>query len=243
MVQLANYLFLGRAAARRLVVVTLAAAASFVDAAQPLVTDDAAVVPPKTCQVEAWKRSGHDARALAVAPACNPTGNLELAFGGARETTDGSGSSNIVALQAKTVLFALGEGAWSFGIVAGGARDTTAPHGATAFQGRYAKALASWCPREDLELDLNLGAANDYGTGTSTLAGAAIQYSIADNVQLLAEAIHDESGQGRYQLGARLIVLPDRFEAYASYGNRFSGPSERWSAVIGVRVQTAAFLP
>jgi len=36
---------------------------------------------------------------------------------------------------------------------------------------------------------------------------------------------------------------PDRFEAYVSYGNRFSASSGQWSAIIGIRVQTAAFLP
>jgi hypothetical protein len=30
-----------------------------VEAGQPLVTDDAAVVPPKTCQLEAWAVSTH----------------------------------------------------------------------------------------------------------------------------------------------------------------------------------------
>ena len=145
--------------------------------------------------------------------------------------------------QAKTVLFSLADGEWSFGMSAGGGRDTGAPHGSSAFQVYYAKALASWYPRSDLEIDRNLGAANAYGSGTFTLAGAALQYRVLGNMQLLAEAFRDEPGSTKYQVGVRFIIVPDRFEAYASYGNRFNGPSDQWSAIIGIRVQTAAFLP
>jgi hypothetical protein len=92
-------------------------------------------------------------------------------------------------------------------------------------------------------LDFNLGAANTYGTGTFALAGAAVQYAVARNVQLLAEAFRDEPRGTKYQVGARYIFVPDGFEAYASYGNRLDGSPDEWSAIIGVRLQTAAFLP
>jgi hypothetical protein len=212
-------------------------------AGQPLVTDDAAVVAPKTCQLEAWTRSTSDGREYWAQPACNFTGNLELSVGGARAHPDESEPVSIVQLQAKTVLFARDHGVWSLGAVGGGARDTGAPHGRSAFQAYYAKALASWYPRSDLEIDLNLGAANVYGFGTFALAGVAIHYAVATNVQLLAEAFRDEPGHGKYQIGARCIVIPNRFEGYVSYGNLFHGSSDRWSAIIGIRLQTPAFLP
>ena len=84
--------------------------------------------------------------------------------------------------QAKTVLFSLADGEWSFDMSAGGGRDTGAPDGSSAFQIYYAKASASWYPRSDLEVDLNLGAANAYRSGTFTLAGAAIQYTVIGNM-------------------------------------------------------------
>jgi hypothetical protein len=231
------------AASLVLIGLTSLAALPLARAGQPLVTDDAALVAPKTCQLEAWARPGHDAREYWMQPACNPTGNLELAVGAATVRPDAGERASIIALQAKTVLSARGEGAWSFGLIAGAARDTGAPRGGPAFQGYAAKALASWYPRDDLEIDLNLGAANVYGQGSFALAGAAIQYAIVDRLQLLAEAFHTEPGAGRYQVGARWIVVPDRFEAYASWGNRFGNPTDQWSVIVGVRLQTAAFLP
>jgi hypothetical protein len=223
--------------------VAVAMAASLAHGGQPLFTDDAAVVASKTCQVEAWGLSNHDSRDYVVQPACNFTGNLELSVGAARSRPDDGDSTSLLQLQAKTVLFALDDRTWSFGALAGAGRDTGAPHGSSAFQAFYAKALASWYPREDLEIDLNVGAANAYSQGTFALAGAAIQYTIVPSVQLLAEAFRAEPGPTRYQVGARFIVVPDRFEAYASYGNRFNGSSDQWFAIFGIRLQTAAFLP
>lgn len=222
---------------------SLVTGAPTVEAAQPLVTDDAAVVAPKTCQLEAWVRSKHEGHEYWAQPACNFTDNLELTVGAARAQFDAGGGSSAVQLQAKSVLFPRDDGTWSFGAVAGGARDYGAPHGGSAFQAYYAKALASWYPRSDLEIDLNLGVTNVYGTGTFALAGAAIQYAVVTNVQLLAEIFRDERGPGNYQAGVRYIAIPDRFELYVSYGNRFNGSSDHCSAIVGVRVQTSAFLP
>jgi hypothetical protein len=229
--------------ALRLLVLLLFAAAFSARAAQPLATDDAAVVTPKTCQLEVWNRSVHGGYTFWAQPACNFTGNLELSIGGTRVQPDAGEPSSIFALQAKTVLAAIDDEALSFGMLAGAGRETGAPHGRSAFQSYYAKALVSWYPRDDLEFDINLGAANNYGTGTFALAGAAVQYAIACNVQLLAEAFRDEPRGAKYQVGARYIFVPDRFEAYASYGNRLDGSTDVWSAIIGIRLQTDAFLP
>lgn len=219
------------------------AAASTAWAGAPLVTDDAAVLASKTCQLETWIFATRDSREYWALPACNFTGNLELAAGGARTHADDGESASVIQLQAKTVLFATDDRVWSFGAVGGGVRDTGAPHGRSALQTYYAKALASWYPRKDLEIDLNLGAANAYGSGTFALAGASIQYSVVPSLQLLAETFHDEPGTASYQIGARWLAVPNRFEAYVSYANRFHGAPEGWSAIIGIRLQTPDFLP
>jgi hypothetical protein len=66
---------------------------------------------------------------------------------------------------------------------------------------------------------------------------------LIENLQVLAEAFRDEPARGKYQVGVRWIVIPDRFEAYVSYGNRFNGSSDQWSAIVGIRLQTSPFLP
>ena len=206
-------------------------------AGQPLVTDDAAVVAPQTCQLEAWAHSTSDGHEYWAQPACNFTGNLELAVGAARTYPFGDSPSSIIQLQAKTVLFPRADGEWSFGGVASGARDTGAAHGRTAFQAFNVTGLASWYPRDELEIDLNLGVSYLYGSGSFAVAGAAVQYAPIDALQLLGEIFRDEPGRAKFQVGLRGIVVPDRFEVYVSYGNRFD--AAQWFATIGIRLQIA----
>ncbi|HET7097523.1 MAG TPA: hypothetical protein VFJ68_09040 [Casimicrobiaceae bacterium] len=222
------------------IAIACAAGNSPLYAGQPLVTDDAAIVAPGTCQLEAWYHPTHDGHEYWAQPACNFTGNLELAVGVARSYPDDDPTSSLIHLQAKTVLFPRDDGQWSFGVVGSGDRDTGAAHGRTAFQAFNVTGLASWYPREDLEIDLNLGVSYQYGSGTFAFAAAAVQYAVIETVQLLAEVFHDEPGRAKFQVGVRGIVVPDRFEVYASYGNPFN--AARWFATLGIRLQTPEFL-
>ena len=220
----------------------LACIAAGTHAGQPLVTDDAALVAPGTCQLEAWTRPAGDGRSDWAQPACNFTGNLELSVGAARAHPDAGAASSLVNLQGKTLLSPRNGGAWSFGVVGGAARDTGAPHGGSAYQGYYGKALASWYPRDNVEVDLNLGAANAYGTGTYALAGVAVQYAVVPGFQLLAETFRDAPGPGKFQVGVRYAIIANRFEAYASYGNLYRATGDGRFAIIGIRLQSPAFL-
>jgi hypothetical protein len=134
------------------------------------------------------------------------------------------------------------DGTASLGASAGALRDTGAPHGSSAFQAYYAKAIASWYPRDTLELDFNVGAASSRGDGTFALAGAAVQWTAVAGWQLLAEVFHDEPGRWKYQLGARSIVVANRVELFASFGNRFGRSSATDFIVTGFRLQTPEFL-
>lgn len=218
-------------------------AMSTVQAGQPLVTDDAALVTARTCQVEAWAPPARDDRQHAIQPACTPTGDVEPSFGLARVNPDDSASSSLIQFQAKVAPFEVAEGEWRFGAVFGMARDAGAPHGSSACHACYAKALASWYPRDDLEIDINLGAANVWGTGTCTLAGVAIVFTPVERLQLLAEVFRDEPGRGKFQAGFRWAVVPEAFDVHASAGSRFHGDAQDRFAIAGIRLQSPAWFP
>lgn len=223
-----------------IVATACAASNSTLHAGQPLVTDDAAIVAPYACQLEAWWHPHHDGHEYWAQPACNFTGNVEFAIGLARAYPNDGSASSLIHLQAKPIFFPREDGEWSFGLVASGDRDTGASHGRTAFQAFNATGLASWYPRDDLEIDLNLGVSYQYGSGTFAFAGGAIQYAVIETVQLLGEVFHDEPGRAKFQVGVRGVVVPDRFEVYASYGNRFD--ATQWFVTVGIRLQTPEFL-
>lgn len=213
------------------------------EAGQPLATDDAAIVAARTCQLEAWAESSHADREYWAQPACNFTGDLELTIGGAITEPPPGGRSGAAALQAKSTVLPRGDGSVAFGVSAGAMRDMSAPHGHSAFQTYYAKALASWYPRGDTEVDFNAGAANVYGTGTFALSGVAVQYAVVPRLQLLAETYRDAPGRGKYQAGLRFAAVPNVLEAYASYGARLGRGAEDWSVTVGIRAQSTTFLP
>lgn len=225
------------------VALCIAACAQGALAGAPLVTDDASVIDAKSCQFEAWVtsvRGGHDYWAV---PACNAFANIELSLGFGGVNPPDEPSSQQFVLQAKTV-FAGEEDVWSFGAVAGIAHDNGPTAEGASSRAYYAKALFTWFPHKSLELDLNLGASNDFGAGTILAAGAALQYEFLSNTVAFGEVFRDEKGPGKYQVGLRYAIVPERFEVYASYGNKLgSTASDTWRAVAGIRINTASFLP
>ncbi|HTN48650.1 MAG TPA: hypothetical protein VMK32_04390 [Burkholderiaceae bacterium] len=71
----------------------------------------------------------------------------------------------------------------------------------------------------------------------------AVQYQVFSRATAFAELFHDEKGPGKYQVGARYAFVLKRVEAFASYGNEFASGSENWWATVGIRINTAVFLP
>lgn len=219
----------------------LATCASVAVAGAPLVTDDASVVTPGTCQLEAWGTAAHDAHGLAAQPACNLVADTEIAVGASRARVDDSGTSSGLVIQLKHVFVADPDGAWAFGAEAGAQRDTAAPAGRSAFATSYARVLATFDPSDSLELDFNAGAASTRGSGRYALAGLAVQYALTPAMKLMGEAYHDEPGTGKVQAGVRFVVVPDRFELYGSVGERFANRGDWW-AIVGVRLQSRKLL-
>ena len=85
-------------------------------AGRPLVTDDATIVDPRSCQLEAWFQRAQDGAIERWAlPACNVGGKLELTLGGAR-LSDNRRTANAGLIQAKTVLRPLEPGGWGLAL-------------------------------------------------------------------------------------------------------------------------------
>jgi hypothetical protein len=92
---------------RRLLMVAGALLSTTAWAGRPLATDDATILEPSDCQVEAWHQHTGNLREWWAMPACR-VGEWELAAG--------KGQASNAALQAKTVLRRLETNGWGLGL-------------------------------------------------------------------------------------------------------------------------------
>ncbi len=183
----------------------LIACAQGAQAGAPLVTDDASVIDARSCQFEAWVNGARGARDYWAAPACNFfLGNIELSLGigginPADEPSSQQFETRAIRRQRGRVVGRRESAEYGHdnGPTAEGASSTA----------YYAKALFSYFPDEALEIDLNLGASNDFGAGTIVAAGAALHYEFLPKTTAFAELFRNEKGPGKYQLGLRYAIV------------------------------------
>jgi len=88
-------------------------------AGRPLTTDDATILEPKACQLEAWVDRSRVATDSWAAPACNFGGHIEWQFGASRTHADGQGAFSQAYAQAKTVFISVDDNPWGVGLTAG----------------------------------------------------------------------------------------------------------------------------
>jgi hypothetical protein len=211
--------------------------------ARPLVTEDASILDPKACQVEAWVQKEHasGSRRSWLVPACNPwsEGGAELAVGAARNREAGEGYQSELVLQGKTLFRPTETNDWGIGLVAG-----TIEH--RQLDGRrewYATVPVSVSRFDDrLMMHANVGWLREQDTGRHFATwGLAVEGQVHARLTLLAEAFGLHEGRPLYQVGMRFEAAP-RVLLDATIGNRF-GSGERFFS-IGVHLETPpGFLP
>lgn len=225
------------------------AATSFVcapaGAARPMVTDDARIVDGKSCQVESWVRRNRDSTELWALPACNPTGNVELTFGGARTRENGESAFTDQVIQAKTIFQALEERDWAYGLAVGTFRHPHRPSARGWPGDAYLYVPVSIkAGGDDWIVHLNAGATRHRDEGrTIGTWGLGNEVRLRDDLILIPEVFALDRGRPFYQAGLRYWVVRDRVQVDATYGNRaVPQTQERWFS-IGLRLLSPPFLP
>jgi hypothetical protein len=208
------------------------------EAARPMVTDDARIVDAKSCQVESWVKRNRDSTEFWALPACNPTGNLELTFGGAITREGGEDGFTDEVLQAKTIFHPLETNGWGIGLAAGTIRH---PHRdvANGWPGdAYFYVPLSISFADDFwVLHLNAGVTRrrDVDRNLATW-GLGNEIKLRDDLFLIPEVFHSDFGRPFYQMGLRYWIVKDRLQTDMTFGNRaVSDTAERWFS-IGLRI-------
>jgi hypothetical protein len=216
-------------------------------AARPMITDDARLVEPKRCQVETWVRANR-ARPdeLWAVPSCNPTGNLELAVGGALSREAGALSTGTRLAQAKTLLRPLRPDDVGWGLVIGVAKDPGITPEGNLIDNVYAYLPASWSIHADaVVMHANLGALHDrHASRNRGTWGLGTEIALGGRLQLIAETFGEGGATPFGHAGLRWWLLPDRLQVDTTYGTRLAagGRGERWFSV-GLRWVSAPWLP
>jgi hypothetical protein len=208
----------------------------------PLVTDNAETIPSKTCQLESFVYAQSSSRQYAAVPACN-LGRLELSVGWAAVNPDGTPSGQQWGGQAKITLAGDQSEGWAVGALAGAGVASRSLVDDARRTRYFGKALASFWPVESVEIDVNLGAASDYGTAGTAVGGVAAQWFFVPRWSAFIEGFRDARGPGKGQAGLTFDVVPERLALYASYGRQLGSATGTAWTVLGLRVNTAPILP
>ncbi len=180
-------------------------------AARPLTTDDAAVNPPGTCQVEAWQDQERDAsKHMHLAPACGVVPGLEM---GAEVVRSSPSEEHLQAraIGVKWVPAFAQFGAWQFGLK-GGVLSQKPPGEQHWRAGNWsAQVLASRELSTEWSLHVNAGHLHDTDLQSNvTSYGAALSWTPHPRMQIFAEVIGDTRAAVQKGVGMRWWLLPDQ---------------------------------
>ena len=192
-------------------------------AGRPLTVDDASIAAPGNCQLESWHDSGNGVSSSWAMPACNFTGNWEVALGAASIAEAGTRRTAGI-LQGKTILRPLADDGWGLGLVL--ARQ----QGAQASSSINVPLSLAWQGQDTL-LHANLGATHTHHAGrTQGSWGLALEHQLDSATGWSVERYGQHGAGGATQLGLRHSVLPNRLQLDASWGRRLGGAREHiWS--------------
>lgn len=217
-----------------------------------MITDDARTVDAKACQLETWTKFNRGSQEFWALPACNPFGNLEISFGGARLAPRGNEASHTsdVVLQAKTLLKPLQTNGWGMGLAIGHISHPVVNTSRNLIGDVYGYVPVSWSFMDDrLVVHLNLGALYlENGAGARGTYGLGAEVLLRPNLYLIAETFGQTRGRPFWQAGVRWWLMPGRLQLDATLGDRWSGQhgpgfgAERWFS-LGLRLLSPPFLP
>ncbi len=231
---------------RALPILAMLAAPGLVLAARPMLTDDARIVDPQSCQVESCVRANHEGPAQAWAvPGCNPPGNPELSVGGSAGRADGERRLSNSLVQAKTMLKPLRTNGWGLALTLGRSLQRGLEPGSSDAPSHYLNVPLSFSLRDDaLVLHLNGGLREDrLRRQTFATWGLGSELQLRDRLQLITELYGESRSRPFLHGGLRYWVVPERVQIDTTYGTEArSGTQQRWFSV-GLRLLSPAFLP
>lgn len=222
---------------RLLFLIASSFASSVVFAARPMMTDDARIIDPQSCQLESWVKTYQHHNEYWALPACNPLGYFELTVGGSKVTGDDRSTPSDRVIQAKTILRELKPNGWGVGFAVGNS------HHFRTYENRsnndvYGYIPITWSFNDDQQLiHLNLGGAKkQLDHSFKRTWGLGSEFEVAPNTYLIAETFGEDGVKPSYQAGIRRWLMPNKFQADITTGTKSSYSTQnRWFS-LGIRL-------
>lgn len=200
-------------------------------AGRPMTVDDAAIVAPGQCQLEAYAQRADGRTEYWATPACNVGGAWELAAGGSW-----GGGAHDGRLQAKTVFKPLEADGWGIGLVlADQFRRGRGLDGDLSANVPLSVSLAG----DTVLAHFNAGVARTKATrSVDAMWGVGAEFKLDDRNSLTAEIFGQQRAGSRYQLGFAHALIPDRLQIDTSWSRRMTRGAGETVVTLGLVVQT-----
>jgi hypothetical protein len=216
---------------------------SVAQAARPMMTDDARIVDPKSCQLESWVRDSKHMTEYWAQPGCNVSENAEITIGGSLEGEHGHSSFANEIYQIKSIIRPIDINQTGYSIVLGNARD---PKRVTnkIIQDWYINVPISYPYNDRLVIHTNLGITHLTDEHTEKINwGLSTEYNYNERVDLISEVFNQSSNSTYFQFGLRYWLIKNRAQIDTTYMNSFNHFEEDQSFSIGLRLLSVPFLP
>ena len=212
-------------------------------AARPMLTDDARIVDPKSCQLESWIRDSKHITEYWALPACNVSENLEVTIGGSLEGESGHSSFANELYQMKSIIQPIAINQTGYSIVLGNGRDPKRTMN-KVIQDWYLNVPISYPYNDRLVIHTNLGVTHLTDEKTEKMNwGLSSEYNYNEHIDLISEVFNQSSNSTYFQFGLRYWLIKNRAQIDTTYMNSFNHIGEDQSFSIGLRLLSLPFLP
>ncbi len=223
---------------------TLVGACAAAHAARPMVTDDANIVDPQSCQLESWVKTSQVSLERWAVPGCNFAWDTEISVGGNAQNAKVEGDSQFWLIQAKKRWKKLEPNSWGLSTTLGRvserpgrsqqlSSESLAPSSA---QDTYLNVPITWALASDRFIHLNLGWIHHERLRVSHPTwGLGGEYGLTPRTFAIGEVFGESGAQSKTQMGLRYWVSPQKLQLDTTYGQPLrGGKEERWIS-IGLR--------
>jgi hypothetical protein len=212
-------------------------------AARPMMTDDARIVDPKSCQLESWVRDSKHMTEYWAQPGCNVAENAEITIGGSLEGENGHSSFANEIYQIKSIIRPIDINQTGYSIVLGNARDPKRTMN-KVIQDWYLNVPISYPYNDRLVIHTNLGVTHLTDERTEKINwGLSSEYNYNERVDLISEVFNQSSNSTYFQFGLRYWLIKNRAQIDTTYMNSFNHIGEDQSFSVGLRLLSLPFLP